>query len=1176
MLVSPHTHVESALSASSIQAFVKKARELGRTHLAVTDHNMLASFMTAYAATKKYGLKICPGVEVYFKDPSCLLTSSGAMAKAKYYKITLFAKTQSQFNELSKLCSKVRENKIYLNEENFDLWNWDDLKRAGEAGLICVGSDLNGLIEKPILLKKAGITIEVIKKLKEFFPDRLYLTIVGVKNDKFYSSFVQINYKDGTSDLIPANSTVQTNAVKKIRVSDLIDSNRHFRIKSKLVNGIFYSVDKDIKVVHPIKAFAPFGYDLQKNINIAINRISEILNVPVLYSDYAYYAEPKHKLVQDVKMTSENRREYATRHMQSREEALEYLKSIGLENRAEQILSNNDKFAELFNNFEFKNNLQLPSYNGDINKHIIELIKQEGRMRWDDPVYVDRLKKEMNVLANNGVLNFLPYFLPIRDVVRHYSEKGVLTGPGRGSAAGSLLAYLLGITHIDPILYNLSFERFQTLERLRLLDCPDIDQDLPSRDLLVGKDGKSGYLFEKYGNKAAQISNRSMLRLKSSIKDVNRYFNKGRVSKEIEKLTKSLPSAPQGVSDAEFVFGFEDSDGNHHPGLIEYNDDLKKYAETYPKEWEVVQLCLGVSRQIGKHASAFVISDNPIGELAPTFDTVFTQWEMKGIQTAGLIKYDFLVVKQLEDIQLAIEFINKKNKSLNKKAGYFDHNGVEIFIWNLPEDQKVYESIWEGDTVTIFQLHTQSMIPFVKKIKPKNLQDISDILALVRPGPLDFVDETTGRNMAEEYIERRYGRSKADIPEMQKLLPETYGVQVYQEQTTLVAREIGGMSAEDSEKLRRLFSKKQKAEAIKMKPVFMEGAIKNVGKEKAEKIWSQMETSSRYSFNKSHSLSYSAISYACMFLKYYYPLEWWTAVLSNAEEEEITTKLFKHVKDIYAAPDINLSTDKMTIDYINNKIRAKLTVLKGLGDSAVAPIIANRPYTNIKDFVDKEVAGPSLTKKLIHAGVMDSLFPAGSTLIQKMQMYEDAKEEVIYERKILAGKKPKPPKKGTVDPAYIGMHPIRDFCEKKKILPTMPASITDLIIKFSNRCHKTEEGTAIVLDDLGRTYRLISGQDFEKIEPMVSEKNTYFAMAGYVLKAKEFDYQGGVKKALKVNIDCDGFITEQVLWPDYNSGELRYPKAFEEGTIALFFFKKREGKPGCSIQSIVVEEKSLT
>jgi DNA polymerase-3 subunit alpha len=1310
MLVSPHTHIESALSASPIQGFVKKAKELGRTHLAVTDHNMLASFMTAYAETKKQNIKICPGVEVYFKDPACLLTGSGSMAKAKYYKITLFATTQAQFKELSKLCSKTRENKIYLNEENFDLWNWDDLKQAGDAGLLCVGSDLNGLIEKPILLKRADISIQIVKRLKEYFPNRLYLTIVGVKYDKFYSSFVQVEYKDGTTDLIPANSTVQTNAAKRVLVSDLIDSNRHFHVKSKTVNNIFYNVNKDIKSAHPIKAFTPFGYDLQKNINIAINKISEMLDIPVLYSDYAYYAEPKHKIVQDVKMTSENRREYATRHMQSRDEALNYLKDIGLANKAEQILSNNDKFAELFNNFEFKNNLQLPSYNGDINKHIIELIQSEGRMKWSDPVYVERLKKEINVLANNGVLNFLPYFLPIRDVVKFYFEQGVLTGPGRGSAAGSLLVYLLGITHIDPIKYNLSFERFQTLERLKLLDCPDIDQDLPSRDLLVGKDGKSGYLFQRYGNRAAQISNRSMLRLKSSIKDVNRYFNKGRVSKEIEKLTKALPSAPQGVSDSDFVFGFEDSDGNHHPGLIEYNDDLKKYIENYPEEWEVVKLCLGVSRQIGKHASAFVISDNPINEIAPTFDNVVTQWEMKGVQAAGLIKYDFLVVKQLEDIQLAIDLINKKNGISEKRAGYFTHNGETLFIWNLPEDQKVFESIWNGDTVTIFQLHTSSMIPFVKKIKPKSIQDLSDILALVRPGPLDFVDEKTGRNMAEEYIERRYGRSRADIPELEALLPETYAVLCYQEQITRVAREIGQMSAEDAEKLRRLFSKKLKTEALKMKPLFMEGAIKKVGKEKAEKIWGQMETSSRYSFNClagdqliqtknglirldkiaknpseyvvasfnvntrqieyetpdfganqgekecwtveldngsiikatpdhkflsngqwitlseivekglpidnvnkklainkvlkkeqipvydismpknhnfildngtiahncSHSISYATITYACMFLKYYYPLEWLTAVLSNAEEEEITTKLFKHVKDIYAAPDINLSTDKMIIDYNNHKIRAKLTVLKGLGDSAVAPIIANRPYSSIKDFVSKEVAGPSLTKKLIHAGVMDSLFPPNSTLIQKMQLFEDAREEVAYERKIAAGKKPKPPKKGTIDPTYIGMHPIKDFCERKKILPTMPASVTSLMTTFSNHCQKTDDNITIAFDHLGRSYRLLSGEEFQKIEPLISEKNIYFAMAGYVLKAKEFDYQGGSKKALKINIDCDGYITEQVMWPEYDSGELKYPEELKEGVVGIFFFKKREGKPGCSIQSIIVEEKSLT
>lgn len=1173
MVISPHCHVESPLSASSLPKYIKRAVELGRTHFAVTDNGTLSGVMSAYLLAKKNKLKFCPGIEVYFKDPKCRITNSGQLSKCKYFKLTLFAPTQESFSVLSSLSSKDHYNKVQIFGESYGLWDWDDIKRAGDGGLICVGSDVNGLIEKPILLNKIDVSLEIIKKLKNIFNDRLYLCLVGNKNDRYYASFVHVKFEDGAEDLIPGNAYVRTNAARRIRASDLTLHDRHLVLESKIVNGILYQVNKKIKSSEIIKSFAPIGEDVQKRVNLEILNLSNQTNIPVLYSDYAYYAYPENKIVQDVKLHSENKREYPNRYMQSGEEAVKYLQGIGIKN-PEQIIENNKKFASIFDSFEFKYKLQLPEFNGDINSHIIDVIKTEGKMRWDNPVYVSRLRRELEVLANNGVLNFLPYFLPIRDIVKFYNENGFITGPARGSAGGSLVAYLLGITHIDPIKYDLSFERFQTLERIKLLDCPDIDQDLPDRTPLVGGDGKSGYLFSRYGNKAAQISNRSTLRLKSSIKDVNRYFHK-KVLPEIELLTKALPNPPQGVDDYDFVFGYEDSDGNYQPGLIEYNKDLQNYAQKFPEEWKIVQSCLGVSRQLGRHASAFVIADRAIAEIAPTFDKIYTQWEMKGVQAAGLIKYDFLVVSQLNDIQLCLKLINKRyNVSL--PAGWFKHGDKELFIWNLPEEEEVFKSIWDGDTATIFQLHTQSMVPFVKKIKPNNINDISTILALVRPGPLDYVDEKTGRNMAEEYIERRFGRSSGDIPEMMKLLPETYGVQVYQEQTTKVAREIGKMSAEDAEKLRRLFSKKQKVEANKMKPIFMAGAIETVGQEKAEQIWAQMETSSRYSFNKSHSTAYAFIAYACMFLRHYYPLEWWTAVLSNASEEEITTQLFKYVKDLYAPPDVNLSEDRMVIDYKNHKIRAKLTVLKGVGELQAEPIIKNRPYKDIKDFVAKEVAGPALTKRLIHAGVMDSLFPPKSTLIQKMQAYEDARKEVEYERKIAEGKNPRKLDKGRIDPLYIGMHPIRDFCERKKILPTMPSNLTELVARYSEYAYEGTVQSPLVTNSKNRTFRMLTGEQFVKVDALSPDSVFEFAIAAFIIKVEEFNYSKGTKKALKLHIDCDGFISEQVLWPNFTTGELKYPPELKKGCVAILFMRKREGKPGCTINEILVEKKSLT
>jgi DNA polymerase III alpha subunit len=463
------------------------------------------------------------------------------------------------------------------------------------------------------------------------------------------------------------------------------------------------------------------------------------------------------------------------------------------------------------------------------------------------------------------------------------------------------------------------------------------------------------------------------------------------------------------------------------------------------------------------------------------------------------------------------------------------------------------------------------MVPFVQQILPKSIEDLSSILALVRPGPLDFIDDVTGRNMAEEYIERRNGSSKPDMKELFELLPETYGIMVYQEQVSKVSRELGGMKAGDAEELRRVFSKKDKKKSLEMKPLFMEGAIKKLGKEKAETLWSMMETFSRYGFNKSHSVSYAMITYACMYLKHYFPLEWWAAVLSNADENEFSNELHKHVKNIVSPPDINLSTNEMVIDYDTKTIRAKLTVLRGLGDKAVDAIVAGRPYKDIKDFVDKKVAGPSLTKKLIHVGVMDSLFPKNSSLLNKMQIYEDSVSAVEYEAKLKKGVKAKTPKPAEIDPHYIGMHPIADFVEKKLIYPTMPESLFDVMIKHCKRVQEGSDLRPLASNSRGYPVRFLNGLDATKLdifEP--THKDLDFCCAGYVVKCEEFSYANNTKKALKMIVDSDGYQTERVVWPDYDTGKLKQYPGLEKGAVCLFFLTRRVGKPNTKLSDIVV------
>jgi DNA-directed DNA polymerase III PolC len=1168
LVATPHCHIETFLSGSTVENFVLAAKKAGRKLVSYTDHSFMTAALKTYEMAKTHSLGFAPGVEI-FVDPA--IAGLGMASKTKYGKLTIHAPNQEIYQKLFEILSGQPLLKTTFYNDPFPMVGVDVLAKIAEIGCLACTSDVNDLISKSIILDDLKSAGTALKTYRDLFKNRFYVSIIGAEYNKTYISIVKLSFSDGTQDWLRLNDRFASNRSQRSLAVELVDSpGRHTEIKSFIRDGVWIPVDKKLVSAENIDGFMPIkGGDLQLKANNGLLKIADSLGIKTLYSDYAYYASANDKAVQDVRLSSEGIREYAKHYVQNTEEAVAYLQNkMGLPaDKIDEIMTNNEAWASSFDNVKFSYEYSVPEVEGqqDPLKLCMEIIKSTGRMKWEDPVYLDRLKREIKVLAQNGKINLLPYFLPIRDVLNHYKENGRLTGPARGSAAGSLFMYLLGITQVDPIKYDLSFERFLSLDRILTGNWPDVDVDLVNRELLVGKDECSGYLYGRWGNKAAQISIRTNLRLKSSIKDVNRYLN-GKVEEEIERLTKILPAAPQGVSDVEFLYGFKDSDGNPTPGLIETSADLKGYIAKRPKEWEMVQKCLGIPRQSSKHASAFVIADKPIESIVPVFMGRTTQFEAKEVEKAKLIKYDFLVVKQLEDIESCIKLIGKRLGSKDLLAYEFDHNGKKHNIWDLPEDPDVFASAWEGGTETLFQINTKAMRPFVMKIKPRSVEDLSTILALVRPGPLDFIDEVSGRNMAEEYIYRRNGKSSPDIQELADILPETYGVMVYQEQVSKISRILGNMPADQAEELRRVFSKKDKKKSLAMKPLFMDGATKKLGAEKAEVIWAQMETFSRYGFNKSHSVSYAIITYACMFLKFYYPLEWWTAVLSNAKDTEISEKYFKHVKDLLVAPDINLSGEEMVIDYSTKKIRSKLTVLAGLGDSVAASIVKNRPYSSIKDFVKKNAAGPEMTKRLIFVGVMDSLFKPGATLIQKMFEYETAAKEVAYENKLAKGVNAKSPGAAKIDPKYMSMSELDAFVELKKIIPTLPRSLSDIIRKSSRLVNtKFGEGVAIYFaDSQGTELPLVPGEALRALEDSDVSRDRSFCSVGYVIETSEFNYAKNTKKALRVIFDCDGFITEKVMWPDYNTGKLKYPKELEKGSIAFFFMRKRpkmEGKP---------------
>lgn len=1179
MKVSPHCHPESPLTGSTLASMVKKAKELGRTHFCYTDHGHLSSALKAYKLAKAEGLKFIPGIEIYFKDSSCPIVSGTKADRCKYFTLSLYCHDQEAYQELSKKISSQDFPKMTIKGEQQGLWKWSDLEELSRFNVSVVLGGIHCLVGKTMLAGSADLSLKILNKLISLFKDRINLSILCEPWQKKFSQVVELSLEGNKKLSLMGNDLVTTDRARRIRAIDLTERTGHSIIKSVSSGSISNEINAGLKSAKLHKGFLPLpGGDVSLKINKFFIAISTRYKLPLLATDYAYFANKEDKVVQTMRLEGRDKL-HPTFHMKSEDEIVSYLShTMRLSNEEiKQILNNNEKFAQKFDNLSLSYEWKLAEVSGDPIKIVMDIINKNGRMKWDNPAYVNRLKEEFQVIIKNPKKDLLPYFLPIREVLNFYKENGYLTGPGRGSAGGSLLCYLMGITQIDPIQFDLPFHRFFSLDRIMSEELPDIDVDLEDRTPLVGEDGKSGFLYKKWGNKAAQISTRATIRLKTAIKDTNRYFN-GKVEEIIENLTKALPPPPQGISDADFVFGFEDQEGNHIDGLIEQSEDLKKYIESRPNEWNIVSKAMGITRAYSAHASAFVLSDEPIKNLVPVRDGHITQYEAKECESAGLIKYDFLVVNQLKDIRVCLDLINKKNNE-SHEVGYFTHEGRLAYVWDLPQDPNVFKSVWGGSTETCFQINTRSMVPFVKDILPQSMQDLSAILALVRPGPLDFIDPNTGRNMAEEYVLRRKGLSRSDIPILEELLPETFGVITYQEQLYKIARDLASFSGPEAELLRAAMAKKKMVKLMEMKPDFIEGAKKKVDEETAEAIWDQMVTFGRYGFSIIHALEYSHITYTCMFLKYHYPLEWWAAILTNAPEQEITGKLWPYVRDFIMPPDINLSDDTMVVDYANEKIRSKLSVVRGMGNSTMQPIIENRPYKDIQDFVNKKVAGDSLAHKLIHVGILDSLFPPKLSLAEKLKMYEDAVEiKKFNEKKEKAEKEGKKmralqPKEGSVPEKYLNLHPLKDAAMKKAVLPSIHLSTYDLGKNHSKALVPYFDRPKVMAATGHETF-LVSGDILARFDEQSGDEvkaDQYFAATGFIVKTEEFTYAKGSKKALKIIFDCDGYVSEKVLWPDYDSGQLIYPPSLKKGVIATIFFRKRKEKKDLQIRQILVE-----
>jgi DNA polymerase-3 subunit alpha len=583
---------------------------------------------------------------------------------------------------------------------------------------------------------------------------------------------------------------------------------------------------------------------------------------------------------------------------------------------------------------------------------MLQPLQAAGRLKYDFDTYQKRLDREVEVIERMG---YEGYFLIVWDFIKYAVQENIPVGPGRGSAAGSLVAYCLGITGIDPLQYDLLFERFLNPERVSM---PDIDIDFCIR----GRGNVINHVTELYGrDSVCQIITFGTMASKAAIKDVGRALNMP--YGEVERIAKLIPPPIRGrnvsISQA-----------------LETVPDLKSLHEKDPSVRDLIDLALrleGCARHSSVHAAGVVISPKPLHELVPVAvsakSELTSQYSMNDLEKVGMLKMDFLALTTLT-------VINDCLISMRERGGVeIDWNDISL------NDEKTMALFGEGRTDAIFQFESSGMQEICRRLKPKELEDLSALNALYRPGPIDG-------GMIDDYIARHRGEKQVRylVPEMKEILSNTYGVLVYQEQIMQLAQKLAGYSLGEADMMRRAMGKKKREAMSKEEEKFIAGAVKNgIKQDKADAIFKLMAQFADYGFNRSHSIAYAYLAFQTAYLKAHYPSYFFASVLSH--EADDSAKVYKYSSELRSMglrllpPDLNESDYGFTP--ASDSIRFGLSAIKGIGASTINAIVAARKegrFTSLFDFVsriDQGCINKRGLESLIASGAFDSLMPEG-------------------------------------------------------------------------------------------------------------------------------------------------------------------------------------------------------
>jgi DNA polymerase-3 subunit alpha len=921
-----HVHTQYSLldGAASISSLYKKAIDDGMPALAISDHgNMFGVFEFVSQAYKhldengKPKVKPIVGCEFYVSADRHRKTFTKEEKDQRFHQI-LLAKNEVGYRNLIKLTSLGYLEGLYGKYPRID----KNLILQYYEGLIATTCCLGAMVPQAIMRKSED------EAEKEF---KWWLDLFG---EDFYVEF----QRHGMAEQDKVNE-VLIKFARKYNVKIIASNDSHYvDVEDFNAHDILLCINTGEKVATP--AMREFADD---DMSMKDKRFA-------FPNDQFYF-----------KRTSE---------------MIETFKDLP------EAIANTSEIADKVELLNLKRDILLPAFplpkefqvHDDSNLNQWEFLKHltyEGAAQRYSEITEDireRLDFELNTIRTMG---FAGYFLIVSDFIKAGRDLGVFVGPGRGSAAGSAVAYCIGITNIDPIKYNLLFERFLNPDRKSM---PDIDTDFDDE----GRQKVIDYVVQKYGkNQVAQIVTYGTMAAKMSIKDVARVMDLP--LPDSNALAKLVPEKP-GTKLNRCLHGAITAKDGDKPLEDDYGsediENIKKLREVYNGQslqsevLHIAERLEGSVRNTGIHAAGIIIAPKDLTELIPVFgsketDLCITQIEGSIIEDSGVIKMDFLGLKTLSIIRDALKIIK-------------ENHDVDIVIDDVPlDDVKTYELYQRGDTIATFQFESPGMQKYLKELKPDQFADLIAMNALYRPGPMAYIPQ---------YVDRKHGREEVtyDLPEMAEYLNETYGITVYQEQVMLLSQSLAGFSKGDADVLRKAMGKKDRKTLDKMKSKFIDGAVaKGHPKDKLEKIWTDWEAFAQYAFNKSHSTCYAFVAYQTAFLKAHYPAEYMAAVLNHANALEKLTFFMEECKRMgisVLGPDINESQKGFAVNAAG-EIRFGLGGLKGVGEAAVESIIAERkqggafkdPYDFMKRINQRTVNKKTL-ESLTYAGTFDT-FP---------------------------------------------------------------------------------------------------------------------------------------------------------------------------------------------------------